>query len=345
MLMQHNAVRQLELPMTIPFPTLAKTANDLPFDPQEQVSVRRYYECCVFPQIREEQAQRSLDEDRVALNRWEDCTGNPDIREVGPVDLERFRDGLIARGCKGPTINKYWRELKAIFADAEDRGLIPRVPSLGRRRRSRLVKESPKMQRECITVDEVTRLWRACAAASYPAGTQFPAPKLWRVAVVLFWTYGARTLDMLRELRWDNIRFNDRLIQFEAMKTTKLQGLPITEVVERHLRSIRGHAERVFPGFNTPGCFLKRPQRWKRGYYTTWRSEITAGAGIEESIILKNFRESVVTRYNGIEPGLGAWIAAHHVPGVTAMHYDLPTQRIRQAIESAAVPECFCEVD
>ena len=231
-----------------------------------------------------------------------------------------------------------------IFADAQDRGLIPRIPSLGRRKRSRLCKERPKVQRECLTPAEVASLWLNCRHATYPAHSQFPAPKLWRVAMVLFWVYGVRTIDTLRELKWSSIRFNDRLIQFAAFKTSKLQGLPLTDLVIEHLRSIKGHSERVFPGFNTTGCFLHKPQKWKRGYYSTWRSEICAHATLEADVVLKNFRETMLTRFNGIEPGLGNWIAAHHVPGVSAMHYDLPTHRIRAAVEAAPVPQCFQEI-
>src|SRR5690606_19233763 len=114
-----TTLRQRELPMTIPFPTLAQTSDDIPFQPQEAITLRAYYLRCVLPEIKSEQAKRSLDEDVVALNRWEDCTCNPDVRDVTPQVLEQLRDGLLARGCKKGTINKYWRELKAIFADAE----------------------------------------------------------------------------------------------------------------------------------------------------------------------------------------------------------------------------------
>lgn len=344
------AVAARSIPDLIPFPTLTRQVidEDLPFDPAEHIGLRRYYEGALLPDISGEQAPRSLDSDRCALNRWEECVGNPDIRDVtathaaGVACLQIFRDRLEARGLSPATINSYWREIKAIFVDACDRGLTPRVPRLGKRRKARLVKEPPKLQRETITEDELTELWRKCSHATYPRGGQFPAPMLWRVALVLFWTYGARTLDMLKALRWENIRFSDRMIRFEAMKTSKLQGLPMTEIVLSHLKSIRGHSERVFPGFDTPGCKLRK-RGWKRGYYTTWRHEIGAEE-MQPKIWLKHFRESMVTRYNDLWPDLGAWVAAHYMPGVTAQSYDLPTARVREIISSAAVPACFQEI-
>ena len=319
------------MPATIPFrrPDGLPPGWDFPFDPSEQITLRRYYTAVLLPEISAWQSPRSLSEDRIALNRWEEATLNQDLRHISRDDVQQFLDSLQRRGCSPSTINKYWRELRSIFNDAVETGLLDRSPGLGRRRKSKLLKEPVKRQRPTITEAELGLLWVNCSYATYPQRVQFPAPKYWRVALVLFWTYGARTLDMLRELRWSDVRLSERMLQFQAMKTSKLQGLPLTPVVQRHLLSIRGFAERVFPGFNTAGCYLKKQHRWKRGYYTTWREEIGAAEDFTPPITLKHFREAMVTRYNGIEPGLGNWIAGHHVPGVSAEHYDLPTQRVR----------------
>ena len=111
----------------------------------------------------------------------------------------------------------------------------------------------------------------------------------------------------------------------------------------QHLKSIKGPGEKVFPGFNTKGCWLHENQKWKRGYYTTWRNEIQRDAKLQ-GIWIKHFRETMLTRNNGIEAGLGNWMAGHYMPGVSAQSYDLPTKRIREAVESTPVPECFYEI-
>jgi integrase len=335
----------LPAPQTIPFPTLrqAQLSPDLPFEPSETITLRSYYARVLLPELlAEEQAHKSIQSDWCAIRRWEELTPDRDLRDIGRDDLLAFRDRLAARGRSPATINCYWREVKAVFEDAVYRGLLPRVPALGRRQKSRLVKEPPKRQRKPLTETELTQLWRNCSAATYPAGRQFPAPLLWRVALMLFWTYGARTLDMLRALTWPSIDLDARLLRFEAMKTSKLQGLPLTDAVVAHLRAIRGRSDRVFPGFDSTGCVL-RAGPVKRGYYTTWRRVIGADS-FAPPIWLKHFRESMVTRFNALWPDLGAWVAAHYMPGVTAQHYDYPTERIRSAIESAPVPACFAEV-
>lgn len=333
-------------PLIVPFPTLrrAADADEIPFDPAELITLRAWYERCVLPEIEHEQSRRSLQSDRCALNQWEKCTLNRDIRGVSRDDLIMFRDALIDRGCRPGAINAYWRELKAIFKDAVYRGLIKRTPDLNRRHTQRLIKEPPKMQRETITLDELAALHRACRKATYPQHAQYPAPLLWRRALLLLWMYGPRPGDVFT-LLWSAVRWSERLLRFEAHKTGKLQGMHLTPLVVESLRTIQGHSERIFPRFNARGCFLRKPGLWKPGIYTTWRTEILPDSGISTPITFKHFRESAVTFYNGQEPGLGGWIAGHHMPGVTAQHYDLPTLRIRECIERRPVPACFEELD
>lgn len=312
-------------------------------DDQRRLTLREFYEETILPVIQLEQSQRSLVEDRVALNHWERLTGNPDLKSISRKHIARFRDGLI-EGRSAATVNKCWREIKSMLRWASEEDVLERVPVISHRSKSRLCKEAPKKQRETLSMDEITALYRACRAATYPAGGRVPAPKLWRCAIVLWYFYGARTLDVVRELTWDNIHWQDRLIVYRAMKTRKLQGVPLTDLVVKHLRSVQRSSPQIFAGFRTPGHHNARTGKWKRGYYTTWRNEIQPAAELS-GIWIKHFREAMITRNNGIEPGLGNWIAGHYMPGVSAQNYDLPTKRIREAVESTPVPECFYELD
>ncbi|TWT57713.1 hypothetical protein KOR42_10770 [Thalassoglobus neptunius] len=315
-------------------------------DPEEKLTLRKYYTQELLPTFSIELSPRSLKEDEGALRRWEELTDDPDIRDVTSETLQTFRDVLLP-GRSPHTVNKIWREIKSIFACACDDGIIAAVPCVSRRMKSRLVHAPSKRQRETVTVAELERLWNSCHRATYPTEATLPGSlttmRLWRVLLVMQWTYGQRTRD-LTQLKWQDVRFSDRLIQFEALKTSKLQGLPMTTTVERHLRSIQSDDDMVFPGFRSPGCYLHQQKRWKRGYYATWRAEILPAANVVD-LQIKHFRERVVTEYNAIEDKLGNWIAGHYVPGVSAQNYDLPTKRIREAVESAPVPECFLGLD
>lgn len=321
-----------------------------------ELTLRQFYDAHTRPESAG-LADATLALDRQALAYWERDTPNRPIGEVERGDVQQLLDGLRTRGSiakpgeplKDATINRVWRHVAKIFSHAVELRFLSAVPTIGRRMRSKLVHEAAKHQREPVTFDELERIWRGCAQARYPRRGSYPAPKQWRVAEVLFALYGARTEDTLG-LTWEDVRFGEKLIRFQAMKNRKVQGLPLTELVAAHLRSIRPFAAspttRVFPGFKSRGHWDARLKNWKPGYYTTWRNEILPAAGIDDGgLLFKHFREAAVTRYNGIEPGLGSWIAGHSVPGVTAQFYDLPTKRIREAIEEQALPDCFREVD
>lgn len=338
MIAQEQPHRQI-----IKFPSLLEREGAL--EPGSRITLQTYYSQVLLPDI-QDQSKRSLDEDRHALNRWTEYVGEPDIRDINANTLQRFRDAYLHSGNgKSPaTVNKVWRELKAMLSAAADDGLIVSVPKIGRRSKSKLVKEPAIRQREIVTEAELERIWLECRHATYPTRTQHPAPKLWRVALVLLWTYGPRTLDVINLKASDIWTLGEqKILQFKALKTGKLQGLPVTPIVAEHLKSISGYSERLFPGFNSRGACLHKTT-WTRGYYATWRNEICRSAQLDAPVLFKHFRQRVVTNYNGIEPGLGNWIAGHYVPGVSAQNYDLPTKRIRDAICSAPVPDCFKEI-
>lgn len=334
----------------------------------EFVPLRAFYESHVFPVIKTEQAPRSISSDRSALNSWERYTENPDIRDVGRDDLLQLRDGMIKAGIGPNRINCVWRELKAMFEFGVP-DWISSTPAIRRRMKTKLVPEAQKMQRAIIEADEVNRIWNACTHASYPQDTQFPAPKLFRVALVLFWYYGPRPSDLFA-LCWDNVDYGKRLLQFQAQKTGKLQGVPLTDLVIDHLRSIEGRSRLLFPGFNSPGCWItqrrgKAVNAWKNGYRATWHRDILPAAGIrpncgpdetirqaerdgfDPTITFKHFREAMVTQLNDIKDRAGNWIAAHYENGVSERFYDLPTNRVRKAVtqrERELLPECFRHV-
>ena len=324
-------------------------------DPRQQsfLSLRDVYTHFMLPEL-SHLTPNALCEDRNALRHWERYSGNPDIRSVEDdqrMYLAKLRDGMKAHNLSDATINKTWRELRAMFSFAKNElKIIRETPSIAYRMHSKLVVERPKIQRESLQDEELERLWRACSAATYPAKGPFPAPLLWRVAIVLFSLYGPRTEDVLTHLTWQSVKFRDRLIQFFAQKTRKLQGLPLSDLAIAHLRSIKGRTEELFGFyFRTPGGKLKatsdRPAKWVNGWRTTWRNEILPAAGFHDGDVnIKHFREMMATRYNEIDPGVSKWIAGHAEEGTTEKFYELPTKRVRRAIESAVWPKCFHDI-
>ena len=308
------------------------------------VSLRMFYENYYLPGIRHDVTPKSLAQDRYALNQWERFTQDRDIRQVGPDDLAELRDNALAtisrRGTPitKTTVNAIWRELKPVFRYAEELGKIERCPQIGIRAKSRLCKSDQRIQRDTITADEIQRLWIAASHADYPQKGAIPAARLFRVMMVLFWSYGARKSQFIERLVWDEIDFENRLISFQAIKTTKLQGVPLTDLVIRHLRSIKTSSRRVFANFNAGGSYISHREEsnehgavirrellppdqrhWVPGYYQTWNQRICPAAGVvpeagpdglaasvrqdwgdaaRPRITFQNFRQTMVTELN-----------------------------------------------
>lgn len=150
-----------------------------------------------------------------------------------------------------------------------------------------------------------------------------------------------RTHDLVKMQR-SAILWNAGLVRWVADKTNKLQGLPITEPVRWHLKQwleVAGPGDRLFEPLKRAGHLNAKTGDWSTGYYATWRSEIAVDCN--PPIQLKNFRQTMVTEMNTIEPGSGAWCAGHSPLDVTGKHYDQPTKRIREAFAARLVPPCF----
>lgn len=313
-----------------------------------QRTLRDYYENQLLPELTD-LSENSLIEDRCALNWWERATDNPCISTGTKTELDKavadLRTRMVVCGRSAATINKTWRELRSIFNAARDDGECPYVPVFQKRRkgkliRNSLVQEPPKRQREILTPEEVAAICAACAEATYPDRAN--CVRMWRVFLFLLWSYGLRTQDLLKNLKWSDVLWKQRLLRFTAQKTTKLQGLPLTDVGVELLRSIQVlDSGRVFPGFNSAGQ-LTKSGKVRSGYYHTWKHEILPAANLD-GVTFKHFRERVVTHYNAKHSGLGHWIAGHSV-GALSMAYDKPTDQIRELIESADVPACFLEL-
>jgi integrase len=307
------------------------------------------------PQLPPEMSPRSKVEHRTALSHWVAATGDPPAKQIDSLMIAGLRDYLVGQRLQAATINKVWRTLRSFlrFA-AEELHEIPYVPSLSYKSRSKLVKEPTPVQRENITHEEIEMLWRGCLQATYPA---YHDPRittrLWRTFIVLIHTYGMRSGDLI-DMPLSAILWKDGLIRWAADKTDKLQGLPLTECVKWHLkawldvappaprrRSTTPRPPRLFEGLCRAGHHDIESDTWSMGYYTTWRREIAVD--VQPEIHWQNFRDTAVTEFNDVSPGVGGWVAAHSetTKTVTARHYDKPDRRIREAFAARPVPECF----
>lgn len=344
------------------------------FLPHSSATVRQYFELSLLAELQTELRPATLKEIRTALNHWERATSNPPIRQITSEHARQVRDSLLAAGLAPATVKKVWAHLTTIFRAAQYDELIPAVPQAGRFRKSilpRALRQERTQQRRPVSQEELTRLFAACESATYPRRPN--RVFVWRALLYLLWMYGPRTQDVLA-LTAANLSFGTRLMTFRALKTSKLQGLPLTDLGISILARLVAASDggRLFHGFSKPGNWnhsQTREPHWIAGFYATWNREICPVASVipgvgPESLVcevsqradavppiqLKTFRQTMVTelndfskRVNSCRP-LGAWVAGHYVPGVTAASYDYPEQDVRDAVqirESERLPECF----
>lgn len=282
---------------------------------------------------------RSKVEQRTALKHWRQGAGDPHLGEINRQTIIRFRDYLIGTGISSATINKVWRTLRAMLRYAHDElGWIEVIPSVSPFLKSRLVDTAPSMPREVLSHEELARMWANCLQARYPVVEPCLA---WRTFLVLAWSTGMRTHDLVY-LPTSAILWHQKLIRFAADKTSKLQGLPLTPMVEWHLQrwlAVAPAGPRIFNGFSCRGHTNHVTGRTRRGYYTEWNQVITAG--VEPRPLIKCLRADMITELNDEDAGVGGWAAAHAPIGVTSLNYDKPSKRVRRAFANRPVPPCF----
>jgi integrase len=234
-------------------------------------------------------------------------------------------------------IGKLWTSLRFVLNVAKRINAIrfyvqPELPALDDLRRA-------------YTPDEVERLWRHLK----------PHPLL-RSAFVVSLNCGLRTNDLLG-LPWSALQqdVNGRpVLDFRARKTGKHQRLPLAPItvaaIER-CRSVTGQTPWMFWGLTNPAA--KFPERTAFALARrALQREIWAAAEIRDlkrpaETICKPWqvgRATCATRYETYHLGVGAFVLAHSLQGVTARNYTEPTQLVWDAVLNVPQYDCFREL-
>lgn len=364
--------------MIIPFRQPPAGGVDLlpPSEPQEPLTLPQFYRQHLLP-IRERRiSARTRAADAEALAAWEKHTSNMDLRSLDwssivaarrslrllRSELQAFVRGMESAGIVASTINKRLRHIRTMLrraADPIDHALLGNVPDLGTDFTGTgspwKMPEVRQLPRDIISSEEMVALFHATAAAD--------DPHLWKVIILLLWSFGARTEDTYFRLTWELVDFDKRVMRFTAGKTSKLQGVPLTPTCIAALRSLAGRrpGNLVFP-IATKGTWAKS-KGWVPGYYTTWSRDIlpagrfavargpaehqaacNAVPGVRPNLMFHHFRKTMLTQLNCYSDKAGSWVAAHYMPGVSDQFYDTPTERVTKAVfarEAERLPECF----
>lgn len=332
-------------------PHLSIFAGDDEGEPSGDVRLKEAFDQFLRPQL--ERRKRSPSHIRAfytILEHWQRLTPDPPVRLIDDALLQQFSDALLVwyqshemRGTEA--VSKALRYLRSIFRACAERGPgNPRGVATGKHVLTYVpIAEPPErsMQRKRIaTLAELGAAYEACQVAKWPKPRRrslwaAPAPLLWRVLLVLDYTYGPRTENLLG-LEWANIVLDTACPAPDASRLhwphgwlTYVPGktkrhkpdplyLPLTECARMHLEELRLR-NRTGPIFAFP--------RNKHALHNT-RQRIWTEADIADPYTFQEIRKTCSTAWNDLYPLLGEHVTGHAPRSVNQIHYDTAIRRL-----------------
>lgn len=308
-----------------------------PTEPTHQHTLRDVFEEHVLPDLKHK-AAATLQDYLTILSDWERLTDDCPAGELSRSKLLEFREALQAeryrhRHRSPATINKKFRFLRPLVricwpADSHNPG------GLGLCDYFRLPSSLPESKGLpfIFSHDQLNALYRAADWQAWPTAE---APLIWKTLLVLHYSAGPRTYDLL-SLEWSDVDFDYKgvgSITFQARKTGKLQRVPLTPAARRHLLALQPTAStaRVFPRFERSNKSTIR-RHWRR---------LLEAAKIPAGPVMEDMRKTCNTAYNDLSPGVGDYVLGHRLAGVNAKFYYDPTNIVLDAVARLPMPEAF----
>ena len=305
---------------------------------------------------------------------------DPLLTEIDRQTLTAFRTWFTADGGGSSRMaNKTIQSLEAILlaaADHEEESGYDR-----RQNRLKPLETQHAAKKFYLSYEQVEALYRHAGAAQWPAS--FPAPvgerirrplpfspaAYFRAAIVMWFTYGMRTQELIsysrtmNALTWEQI-CEDPDTPAEEGQATNEHGwfyylpekqkrlkpdplvLPLSAVAMAHLQSIRPPdplpVTRVFP---FPYA--------SDGFYAAWR-RITSAAGVapkrnlrtgeQAEYLPKHLRKTCETWHDTHKPGIGPVVTGHAERSVSGRHYVNREWQLVEAINGLPQPPAFLQI-
>lgn len=290
------------------------------------------------------------------------------LAKIGIKHLQLFRDWLALNKASVAKQNYVVRGIRQALLFAETSLFIKSPPTI-KQLQHRAV--APKL---LFRDDEIEKLWQACERAKWPKldrdGKKLPCstPTIWRAMIVLYWTYGFRTQELVRNekdfrsLQWRDI-YQPGLtpnpvgaetcqwgwIRYVPQKQERMKPEPLTNPLTMHARAAiewlrRDSAKLEDDIFYLPLSSVSFYGQWK------WLLEFSGikpreGSGCDDFLI-KHFRKTATTNLSNLIPGAGPAIVGHADDRsgqsmVSNKHYNNEEQMVCKALEALKPPCCF----
>ena len=187
--------------------------------------------------------KKSWETDKGRLDRLKKYFQNTDLRQITPMEIERFRASLLTKGMEKSTTNRYVALLKRMFNLAIDEGYAETNPA----KKVRLFSEADNLKERILSEEEELRLIENCCDHM-------------KDIVTFALNTGMRLGEILR-LKWANVDMKTGMIRVEFTKSGKTRIVPMNQTLRTLLSGLRKRGgEYVFtnPGSNDRFREIKR---------------------------------------------------------------------------------------
>lgn len=253
--------------------------------------------------------KKSWKTDKGRLDKLKKHFRETDLRQITPMEIERFRSSLLSKGLEKSTTNRYIALIKRMFNLAIDEGYVETNPA----KKVRLFSEAENLKERILSEEEETRLIENCCDHM-------------KDIVTFGLNTGMRLGEILR-LKWANVDMRSGMIRVEFTKSGKTRIVPMNQTLRAMLSGLRKRGgEYVFtnPGSND------RFREIKRSFKTGCRKAKIEGLRFHD---LRHTFASRLVR-NGVDIGTLRKLLGHSTLLVTQRYVHSDEGMLRSAVGS-----------
>ncbi len=232
-----------------------------------------------------------------------------DLRQITPMEIERFRSGLLVKGMQKSTTNRYLALLKRMFSLAIDEGLAETNPV----RKVKFFSEAENLKERILTEEEEKRLVESSCDHMKD--------------IVTFAVNTGMRLGEILNLKWANVDMRSGIIKVEFTKSGKTRIVPMNGTVRAILSRPRKRGEEYV--FTNPDS-EDRYREIKRSFKTGCRRASVEGLRFHD---LRHTFASRLVR-NGVDIGAVRKLLGHSSLLVTQRYVHSDEKTLRSAVGS-----------
>ena len=267
---------------------------------------------------------------KIVFDGLEKILGNPDIKNILPIDIEEYVNDLANKGRSNATINSYVRVVKAIFNKA-----VKKFKYLKENPADEVEKlEEPEKQR-AFTENEISILIDRIDNELI-------------LNVFLFGIYTGCRLGEILNIQWKDINMNDKTInvinnQVFKTKNRRNRLLPISEDLYYIIKGLQnktyGASECNIIALNNYIFVNSKGKKYTVDYISKFFKQFLRAFGFDEDYNFHSTRYTAASlmdkngrRLNEIQKILG-----HSDSRVTLRYIKVPTKEMHEAVNSIKI--------